>query len=143
MADSRSVNEYIAGLPDDRRAAMELLRATIKAAVPEASETISYEMPAFRSHGGQFLVSYNAYKAHYSLFPASDSVINECGPELTPYLSGKGTIRFPADEPIPVVLITTILKVRWAENAAAERRQEPRSARDRRAPAATPDPSGS
>lgn len=117
-----AVDDYIAELPDDRRPAMELLRATIKAAVPEAIETISYKMPAFRSHGGQFLVSFDAYKAHYSLFPASDAVITACGEELTPYLSGKGTIRFPADEPIPVVLVTKILEVRWAENAAAERR---------------------
>ena len=116
------VDEYMAALPVERRAAMELLRATIKAAVPKAVETISYKMPAFRSHGGQFLVSYDAYKAHYSLFPASDAVIEACGEQLTPYLSGKGTIRFPADRPIPVALVTEILKVRWAENAAAERR---------------------
>ena len=114
------MDAYMAALPAERRAAMELLRATIKAAVPEAIETISYKMPAFRSHGGQFLVSYDAYKAHYSLFPASDAVIKACGDELTPYLSGKGTIRFPADQPIPVGLVTRILEVRWAENAAAE-----------------------
>lgn len=122
MAGPTSVDEYIAALPVQRRAAMELLRTTIKAAVPEADEAISYKMPAFRSHGGQFLVSYDAFKAHCSLFPASDAVIEACGPELTPYLSGKGTIRFPADKPIPVDLVTKILKVRWAENAAAERR---------------------
>ena len=122
MATPTTVDEYIAALPDDRRQAMELLRSTIKAAVPDAVEVISYKMPAFRSHGGQFLVSYDAFKAHYSLFPASDAVIAQCGEALTPYLSGKGTIRFPADEPIPVDLVTTILEVRWAENAAAERR---------------------
>jgi uncharacterized protein YdhG (YjbR/CyaY superfamily) len=121
MATANSVDEYLAALPDERRAAMELLRATIKAAVPEATEVISYKMPAFRSHGGQFLVSYDAFKAHYSLFPASDAVVEACGAELTPYLSGKGTIRFPADRPIPVALVTKILETRWAENAAAER----------------------
>lgn len=117
-----AVDDYMAALPAERRAAMELLRSTIKAAVPEAIETISYKMPAFRSHGGQFLVSYDAYKAHYSLFPASEAVVRACGEELTPYLSGKGTIRFPADRPIPVALVERILEVRWAENAAAERR---------------------
>ena len=121
MGTPTTVDAYMAALPAERRAAMELLRSTIKAAVPEAIETISYKMPAFRSHGGQFLVSYDAYKAHYSLFPASDAVIKACGAELTPYLSGKGTIRFPADQPIPVGLVTRILEVRWAENAAAER----------------------
>ena len=122
MAGPTTVDEYMAALPEERRAAMELLRTTIRAAVPEATETISYNMPAFRSHSGQFLVSYDAYKAHYSLFPATDAVIEACGPELTPYLSGKGTIRFPADRPIPVDLVTKILEVRWAENGAAERR---------------------
>ena len=78
-------------------------------------------MPALRSHG-QFLVSYAAYKKHYSLFPASDAVIEACGDELVPHLSGKGTIRFPADEPIPTGLVTKIVQVRLAENEAHERR---------------------
>jgi len=121
MATSNTVDEYMTALPADRRAAMQLLRSTIKTAVPDAVEVISYKMPAFRSHGGQFLVSYDAFKAHYSLFPASEAVVEACGAELTPYLSGKGTIRFPADRPIPVALVTKILEVRWAENAAAER----------------------
>jgi uncharacterized protein YdhG (YjbR/CyaY superfamily) len=122
MAGATTVDEYLADLPAERRTAMELLRSTIKATVPEAIEVISYKMPAFRSHGGQFLVSYDAYKAHYSLFPASEAVVEACGEELTPYLSGKGTIRFPADRPIPVALVRRILEVRWTENAAAERR---------------------
>ena len=121
MATPTTVDEYLAQLSPERRAAMHLLRTTIKAAVPEAAEVISYKMPAFRSHGGQFLVSYDAYKNHYSLFPASGAVVEACGDALTPYLSGKGTIRFPAHRPIPVALVTKILKVRWAENAAAER----------------------
>ncbi len=122
MAPPTTVDEYMAALLPERRAAMELLRSTIKAAVPEAIEVISYNMPAFKSHGGQFLVSYDAYKKHYSLFPASEAVILACGDELTPHLFGSGTIRFPADKPIPVALVTKILNVRWAENAAAERR---------------------
>ena len=122
MAAPTTVDEYMAALPPERRAAMELLRSTIKAAVPEATEAISYKMPAFKSHGGQFLVSYDAYKAHYSLFPASDAVIEACGDELTPHMFGSGTIRFPADKPIPVALVTKILEVRWAENSAAERK---------------------
>lgn len=121
MATLTTVDEYMATLPEDRRAPMELLRQTIRAAAPEATETIAYKMPAFRSPGGQFLVSFDAYKAHYSLFPASDPVIEACGEELTPYLSGKGTIRFPADKPIPAGLVTKIVKVRWAENAARDR----------------------
>jgi len=78
-------------------------------------------MPALRSHGGQFLVSYAAYKAHYSLFPASDAVVAACGEELTPFLAGKGTIRFPAAKPIPTELVAKVVKIRLAENAARHR----------------------
>ncbi len=121
MATATSVEEYLAALPDERRSAVQELRRTIRAVAPEATELISYQMPAFRSHG-QFLVSYAAFKNHYSLFPASESVVDGLGEELKPYLSGKGTIRFPADEPIPSALVTKIVKIRFAENAAAERR---------------------
>jgi uncharacterized protein YdhG (YjbR/CyaY superfamily) len=118
MAGPTSVEDYLAALPNERRAVLEELRRTIKAAAPEATETIAYQMPAFRSHGGQFLVSYAAYKNHYSLFPASGAVVEALGAELTPYLAGKGTIRFPADDPIPGALVTKIVKVRVEENAA-------------------------
>jgi uncharacterized protein YdhG (YjbR/CyaY superfamily) len=122
MAAPTSVEEYLAAVPDERRAAMDLLRQTIIGAAPEATETIAYLMPALRSHRGQFLVSYAAYKNHYSLFPASGAVIEALGEELTPYLAGKGTIRFPADEPIPVGVVAKVVKVRVAENAARDAR---------------------
>lgn len=122
MAAPSTVDEYLAGLSDERRAGVETLRQTINAAAPDATETIAYAMPALRSHGGQFLVSYAAYKNHYSLFPASGAVIDACGDALTPYLSGKGTIQFPADKPLPAELVTRIVQVRFAENAAHERR---------------------
>jgi uncharacterized protein YdhG (YjbR/CyaY superfamily) len=117
MAGPTSVEDYLAALPDERRAALEELRQTIKTAAPEATETIAYQMPAFRTHG-RFLVSYAAFKNHYSLFPASGAVVEALGAELTPYVAGKGTIRFPADETIPVALVTEIVKVRLEENAA-------------------------
>lgn len=118
MTTASSVAEYLAALPAERRPGVETLRRTVTAAAPEATESIAYQMPALRSHGGQFLVSYAAYKAHYSLFPASDAVVAACGEELTPYLSGKGTIRFPATEQIPTELVAKVVKVRLAENAA-------------------------
>ncbi len=119
MARPTSVDDYLAELPADRRAVVEELRRTINAAAPEATETIAYDMPALRSHGGHFLVSYAAYKNHYSLFPASDEVVKALGEELTPYLAGKGTVRFPASRPLPVDVVTKIVKVRVAENAAS------------------------
>jgi uncharacterized protein YdhG (YjbR/CyaY superfamily) len=97
---------------------VEVLRRTIRAAAPEATETIAYSMPAFRSHGGQFLVSYAAYKNHNSLFPASGAVVEALGEELRPFLAGKGTIRFPAGEPIPTALVTKVVAVRLEEIAA-------------------------
>ncbi len=118
MAGPTTVEEYLAALPDDRRVVLEELRATIRAAAPEATETIAYQMPAFRSHGDRFLVSYAAFKSHSSLFPASGAVVEALGEELTPWLSGKGTIRFPVDRPIPLDLVTRIVMVRLAETAA-------------------------
>ncbi len=120
MPTPASVDDYLASLTDDQRVAVQTLRETIAAAAPMATETIAYQMPAFRSHGGQFLVSFAAYKKHYSLFPASGAVVEALGHELTPYLVGKGTIRFPADRPIPIDLVRRIIEVRVAENAAAE-----------------------
>ena len=114
----RTIDDYLAAVPDERRGVVEELRRTVRAAAPEAIETIAYQMPALRSHGGQFLVSYAAYKNHYSLFPASGAVVEALGEELTPYLAGKGTIRFPADKPVPAGLVTRIVKVRLDETAA-------------------------
>ena len=116
MAKHASVDDYLAGLPDDRRAVMEQLRSTIRAAAPKATEAISYNMPAFRL-GGRFLVSYEAFKRHYSLFPWSEGMVAELGAELEPYAVGKGTIRFPADEPIPLNLVTRIVEIRNREVA--------------------------
>jgi uncharacterized protein YdhG (YjbR/CyaY superfamily) len=122
MAEHVTVEAYLAALPDDRRAAMETLRRAIKAGAPEATESIAYGMPAFRSHGGQFLVSYDSYQRHYSLFPASEAVVAALGDEVAPYLAGRGTIRFPADRPIPAATVTRIARIRVGENAARARR---------------------
>lgn len=113
-----TVDGYLATLPDDRRAAMQQIREAALAAAPGAVEVITYKMPGLRSHGGQFVVSYDAYKAHYSLFPASDAVIEALGDEIRPHLHGSGTIRFLADRPIPVDLVRRIVEIRYAENAA-------------------------
>lgn len=121
MTTPATVDEYLAALPEDRRATVETLRRAIRAAAPDAVETIAYSMPAFRSHGGQFLVSYAAYKRHYSLFPASGAVVEALGAEIAPYLAGKGTIQFPLDRPIPVALVRKVLAVRLTEVAGRVR----------------------
>lgn len=118
MAASTTVDEYLAALPDGRRAAMAGLRGAIRAAAPGAEELISYQMPAFKTHG-RFLVSYAAFKNHYSLFPASAAVVAELGRDIQPYLSGRGTIRFPAGDAIPLDLVSRIVAIRLRENDAA------------------------
>ena len=118
MPGPATIDEYLATLSDERRPAMEQLRAAVRAGAPDATEGIAYRMPAFRSHGGQFLVSFDAYKRHYSLFPATDAVIAELGDEIRPHLAGSGTIRFAASEPIPTDLVTRVVRIRYTENAA-------------------------
>ena len=115
-----TVDEYLAALPEERRGPMEELRRAIRRAAPAAIETIAYAMPAFRSPTGRFLVSYDAFKAHYSLFPSTDEMEAELGDELRPFLAGKGTIRFPADRPIPIGLVERIVRIRVAEVEARD-----------------------
>jgi uncharacterized protein YdhG (YjbR/CyaY superfamily) len=117
MPTPTSVEDYLAALPEEPRAALEKLRRTIRAAAPQATERISYAMPAFEQNG-RFLVSYAAFKDHCSLYPASTAVMETLGDELEPYFSGKGTLRFRADEPIPAALVRKIVRVRLEENAA-------------------------
>jgi uncharacterized protein YdhG (YjbR/CyaY superfamily) len=121
MAAPTSVEDYLAALPEGSRAALEKLRKAIKAAAPEATETISYRMPAFKDRG-RILVYYAAFKDHYSMYPASNAVMDALGEELKPYFSGKGTIRFDADKPLPVALVKKIVKARLEENAARRKR---------------------
>lgn len=115
MAIPISVDEYIDGLPPDRRAVIETLRQTIRGAAPDASESIAYAMPAFRTRDGQFLVSYAAYKNHYSLFPASGAVLEALGDEARPFFAGKGTFQFPASRPVPMGLVSKVIAVRLTE----------------------------
>lgn len=122
MAGPRSVDEYLGAVPPGPRAALQHLRETIQAEAPHAIETISYQMPAFRD-GGRLLVSYAAFKDHCSLFPMSSAVIEEIGAELAPYASGKGTLRFDADRPMPDDLVRRIVAARLKENAARRPRR--------------------
>jgi uncharacterized protein YdhG (YjbR/CyaY superfamily) len=117
MASPSIVDAYIAELPPERRAVMEDLRRTINAAAPDAAESIAYDMPTLRTRDGRFLVSYAAFKNHYSIFPASERVVSTLGDELIPYLAGKGTIRFPASRPIPLGLVRRIVETRVKETA--------------------------
>jgi uncharacterized protein YdhG (YjbR/CyaY superfamily) len=121
MATPASVEAYLAACPEDSRAALEHLRALIKAAAPEATETISYQMPAFRAHG-RMLVWMGAFRDHCSLFPGSMALIAAHKDELAGYRVAKGTIQFRPDKPLPAAVVEKIVKARLAENAARSRR---------------------
>jgi uncharacterized protein YdhG (YjbR/CyaY superfamily) len=110
-----SVDEYLAGVPPTFRTELERMRRTILAAAPGAEEVISYRMPAVRQNG--ILVYYGAFADHLSLFVASHSVRAALATDLKPFESGKGTLRFTPERPIPSRLVTRIVKARVAENA--------------------------
>src|SRR5512135_2371080 len=122
MAAPPSVEAYLAEVPEPMRAALEHLRATIRAAAPEATESIYYQMPAFRAHG-RALVAYAAFRDHYSLFPLGASVIDALGDEVAPYRKGKGTLQFRAGEPLPEALVAKVVTARLAELAARTQRR--------------------
>jgi len=114
MAGPSSVDEYLAEQPPWARAALEQIRAAIKSAAPEATEGISYKMPTFKLNGRAF-IWFAGFKDHLSLYPYTERLLEELGEELKPHVSGKGTLRFDADRPIPVELIKRIVQVRLAE----------------------------
>lgn len=124
MATARSVEEYLAALPEGSRAALEKLRAQIRRAAPLATETISYQMPTFRD-GDRMLVSYAAFRDHCSLFPMSKAAIQANIDQLRPFVSGEGTLRFTPEKPLPATAVKRIVQARLEENAArrAKRRK--------------------
>ncbi len=109
-----SIDEYIATFPKDVQKILEELRAVIKAAAPEAEEKISYQMPTFALKGN--LVHFAAHKNHIGFYP-TPSGIQAFEQELSAYDSAKGSVQFPIDKPMPLELISRIVKFRVAENS--------------------------
>lgn len=112
----RNIDEYVKRFPADVQRALQLIRRTIKKAAPRAQETISYEMPTFKQNG-RGLVSFGAYKSHIGMYAAPFG-IPAFKKDLARYGSGKGTLRFPLEEPMPTSLITRLVKYRVKENLA-------------------------
>lgn len=108
-----SIDEYIATFPEEIQRVLEELRATIKAAAPEAKEKISYQMPTFDLKGN--LVHFAAHPNHIGFYP-TPSGIQAFEHELSTYKSAKGSVQFPIDKPLPLKLIGKIVKFRVAEN---------------------------
>ena len=119
MATPSSVDEYLATVPEDSRAALQQVRQLVKGAAPEAKETIAYGMPAFRLNG-RFFVSYAAYKKHCSLVPVSDEFLAANQEALKPHYSGKGTFHFDPREPVPTALIRQLVDERLRAHAGVE-----------------------
>ena len=111
-----TIDEYLARVPDDQRAALERLRAQIHAAVPDATETISYGLPTFKLNGRWF-VAFGVARKHCSFYPGRAPLEALAG-ELTGYRLWKGTINFPADRPLPADLVKKLIDVRVAEQRA-------------------------
>jgi len=118
----KSIDEYIAGFPNDVQAILEKIRLTIRKAAPEAEETISYKMPTFNLNG-HYLVYFAAYKKHIGFYPVPTGN-EEFQKELSVYQSGKGTLQFPLDKPIPFSLISKIVKFRMKENLAGAAKEK-------------------
>jgi uncharacterized protein YdhG (YjbR/CyaY superfamily) len=115
-AKPQTIDEYLAPLSKEKRAALEQLRRTIKSAAPRAEECISYGIPGFRL-GGRLLVSFGAAAQHCAFYPGAHPV-KAHQVELKAYDTSKGTIRFPADSPLPATLVRKLVKTRIAEYAA-------------------------
>ena len=117
---ARNVDAWLARLAPEPRAALEKLRAQIRAAAPGAEEVISYGMPAFKLHG--HLVAFCAFKKHLSFFPMSSSLLATL-PDAAPFMASAGTLQFQPGKPIPAALVKKIVKARIVQNleVASER----------------------
>lgn len=120
-AVAKTVDEYLAGLPEPARATLEKIRASIRAALPSgAEEVISYQMPMIRYKG--MLLGYAAFKDHCSLFFATSSIPDSIKADVKKYQTSKGTLQFPLDKPLPATLVNKIVKARVAQNELTARR---------------------
>jgi uncharacterized protein YdhG (YjbR/CyaY superfamily) len=116
----KNIDEYLAGVPEPARSTLNKIRAAIRSAVPqEATETISYRIPAFKYKG--VLVWFAAFSDHCSLFPTA-SVVAAFKNELKGFSTSKGTIQFPMDKPLPTALVKKLVKARVAQNESKKRR---------------------
>ena len=109
----KNIDEYIAAFPATTQALLEVLRATIKSAAPDAVEVISYQMPAYKLFG--MLVYFAAYQHHIGFYPGASGVV-ACAEDLKDYKTSKGTVQFPLDKALPIDLITKIVQFRVTEN---------------------------
>jgi len=116
----KTIDEYIKIFPKDIQKILEMVRQTIKKAAPEAEEAISYQMPTFKLNGN--LVHFAAFKNHIGFYP-TPSGTKEFKKEISVFRSGKGSIQFPIDKPMPLSLIKKIVKYRVKESVTAAKKK--------------------
>lgn len=114
----RSIDEYIANFPDDVQQLLREIRSVIRETAPGATETISYDMPAFHLNGTH-LIYFAAWKKHVSLYPVTEKIVQALPTELSGYKGTKGSVHFPLNKPMPLDLIRKITELRVAENREA------------------------
>jgi uncharacterized protein YdhG (YjbR/CyaY superfamily) len=121
-APAATIDAYLACVPEQQRRTLEKLRKTIRSAAPDAVETISYMIPAFKLNG--MLVGFGAFKKHNSFFVMSSKLMaGELAADLEGYDTSKGGIRFPIDKPLPAALVRKIVKLRIGENFALRKKK--------------------
>jgi uncharacterized protein YdhG (YjbR/CyaY superfamily) len=116
MPKPTTIDEYLAAVTADQRAALEKVRKAVRAAAPKAEEGISYGLAAFRLDGKP-LVAFGASASHCAFYPMSSTTVAAHADDLAGYDTSKGTIRFPADKPLPAALVRKLVKARIAERA--------------------------
>jgi uncharacterized protein YdhG (YjbR/CyaY superfamily) len=118
---AKTIDEYLAAVSADQRVVLEKLRKTIRELVPQAEECISYGLAAFRLNGRP-LVAFGATTNHCAFYPMSSSTVDALQDELKGYDTSKGTIRFPADRPLPAALVRKLVKARIKENESRKKK---------------------
>jgi len=116
---AENVDEYIAGFPKETQKLLRQMRATIKVAAPDAEEVISYAMPGYKMNGA--LVYFAGYAGHIGFYPGA-SGISAFKKELSVYKGAKGSVQFPLDRPLPLKLVTKIVKFRVKQNREKARK---------------------
>jgi len=115
--NAKNIDEYVAGFPKEIQAMLEQIRETIRKVAPKAEEAIKYAIPTFVLNGKN-LVHFAAFKNHIGFYPTPTG-IESFKKELSKYKQGKGSVQFPLDEPMPLALITKIVKFNMVRNAEA------------------------
>lgn len=123
MKKAATVEEYLEQVPEPQRTTLEKMRGLIRAAAPkEATEGLSYGMPAFFHNGA--LVCYAAFKNHCSFFPMSGRLVEEFAADVEKYKTSTGTVQFAVDKPLPAALVKKFVKARVADNEAKKKKKK-------------------